>query len=334
MYRVYNSLVTKCNPNINPSNKVEAEAEAKFQEINEPFKAINENKVKEKLKSCDEPIVSISPGGSSPRKIMEESFFYRPSILLRSLSRKSSTLSTSPSFLPKSASSRDNSPRNESHRGCLDIENPFLQRSMSRISPRSPIIFSQSTLLRKPPPTEKKLECTLEELCYGCVKQIMTSRDVIINGITEQQGEMVNITVKPGWKKGTRITFEGKGDERPGYQPADLIFLIDEKPHLLFEREDDNLVYKAEIPLAQALVGCAISVPLLEGERMSLSFDIVLYPGYVKIIKGQGMPTAKETGKRGDLRIKFLINFPMSLSHEQRFDASSILKDCSYHDFL
>jgi DnaJ family protein B protein 13 len=152
--------------------------------------------------------------------------------------------------------------------------------------------------------------------------------------ITEQQGEMVNITVKPGWKKGTRITFEGKGDERPGYQPADLIFLIDEKPHLLFEREDDNLVYKAEIPLAQALAGCAISVPLLEGERMSLSFDIVLYPGYVKIIKGQGMPTAKEIGKRGDLRIKFLINFPMSLSPEQRFDASSILKDCSYLDFL
>ncbi|XP_002298168.3 uncharacterized protein LOC7473004 [Populus trichocarpa] len=111
---------------------------------------------------------------------------------------------------------------------------------------------------------------------------------------------MVNITVKPGWKKGTRITFEGKGDERPGYQPADLIFLIDEKPHLFFEREDDNLVYKAEIPLAQALGGCAISVPLLEGERMSLSFDIVLYPGYVKIIKGQGMPTAKEIGKRAE----------------------------------
>jgi len=38
MYRVYKSLVTKWNPNRNPSNKVEAEAEAKFQEINEPFK--------------------------------------------------------------------------------------------------------------------------------------------------------------------------------------------------------------------------------------------------------------------------------------------------------
>ncbi|KAG5223415.1 DNAJ chaperone C-terminal domain-containing family protein [Salix suchowensis] len=204
---------------------------------------------------------------------------------------------------------------------------------MSRLSPRSSIIFSQSTHLRKPPPIEKKLECTLEELCYGCVKQIMISRDVIINGIIEQQGEMVSITVKPGWKRGTRITFDGKGDERPGYQPADLIMVIDEKPHLLFDRDDDDLVYKVEIPLVKALVGCSLSVPLLEGEKMSLLFDLI-FPGYVKIIKGQGMPIAKEIGKRGDLRIDFLINFPMFLSSEQRFDASTILKDCSYPDFL
>ncbi|KAJ6715464.1 DNAJ-like protein SUBFAMILY C MEMBER [Salix viminalis] len=332
MYRVYKSLVTKWNPNRNPSNKVEDEA--KFQEINEPFKAINENKAKEKSKSCNDPIVS-SPGGSSHhRKSMEESLFYRPAILLKSLSRKSSSQSTSPTFLPKSASSRDNSSKNESHRrGSSDMEKLVLQTSMSRLSPRSSIIFSQSTHLRKPPPIEKKLECTLEELCYGCVKQIMISRDVIINGIIEQQGEMVSITVKPGWKRGTRITFDGKGDERPGYQPADLIMVIDEKPHLLFEREDDDLVYKVEIPLVKALVGCSLSVPLLEGEKMSLSFDLI-FPGYVKIIKGQGMPIAKEIGKRGDLRINFLINFPMFLSSEQRFDASTILKDCSYLDFL
>ncbi|KAJ6342843.1 hypothetical protein OIU78_010707 [Salix suchowensis] len=279
MYRVYKSLVTKWNPNRNPSNKVEDEA--KFQEINEPFKAINENKAKEKSKSCNEPIVS-SPGGSSHhRKSMEESLFYRPAILLRSLSRKSSSQSTSPTFLPKSASSRDNSSKNETHRGSSDIEKLVLQTSMSRLSPRSSIIFSQSTHLRKPPPIEKKLECTLEELCYGCVKQIMISRDVIINGIIEQQGEMVSITVKPGWKRGTRITFDGKGDERPGYQPADLIMVIDEKPHLLFDRDDDDLVYKVEIPLVKALVGCSLSVPLLEGEKMSLSFDLI-YPGICK----------------------------------------------------
>lgn len=42
-------------------------------------------------------------------------------------------------------------------------------------------MFSQSTARKKPPPVEKKLEFTLEELCHGCVKKIKISRDVINN---------------------------------------------------------------------------------------------------------------------------------------------------------
>lgn len=43
----------------------------------------------------------------------------------------------------------------------------------------NPIIYSQSTVRRKPPPIERKLECTLEELCHGSVKKIKITRDVI-----------------------------------------------------------------------------------------------------------------------------------------------------------
>lgn len=156
----------------------------------------------------------------------------------------------------------------------------------------------------------------------------MISRDVIINGIIEQEGELVNIEVKQGWRKGTKITFEGKGDERPGYLPSDLIFLIDEKPHPLFTRDGDDLELAVEIPLVQALTGCAISAPLLGGEKMSLSFEDVIYPGFVKVIRGQGMPIPKEVGKRGDLRIIFLVEFPSELSDEQRSEASNILEEC------
>lgn len=45
----------------------------------------------------------------------------------------------------------------------------------------TPIIFSQSTARRRPQPIEKKLECTLEELCVGCVKKMKITRDVISN---------------------------------------------------------------------------------------------------------------------------------------------------------
>lgn len=144
-----------------------------------------------------------------------------------------------------------------------------------------------------------------------------------------QEEEILKIKVKPGWKKGTKVTFEGKGDEKPGYLPADIIFLIDEKIHPLFTREGDDLEIGIEIPLVKALTGCSVPVPLLGGEKMTLSFDDIIYPGYEKVIRGQGMPNSKERGRRGDLRIKFLVEFPSELSDEQRAQAVRILQDCT-----
>ncbi len=51
------------------------------------------------------------------------------------------------------------------------------------------------------------------------------------------------INIKPGWKNGTKITFEREGDEHPGLIPADITFVIQAKPHDRFERDGDNLIY-------------------------------------------------------------------------------------------
>lgn len=136
--------------------------------------------------------------------------------------------------------------------------------------------------------------------------------------------------MRPGWRKGTTITFEEKGDERPGHLPADIVFMITEKRHPMFKREGDDLVLGVRVPLVDSLTGCTISVPLLGGEKMELSFDEVLYPGYEKIIQGQGMPKSKEEGMRGDLQLKFLVEFPTELSNEQRSEVLGILSECSY----
>lgn len=136
------------------------------------------------------------------------------------------------------------------------------------------------------------------------------------------------IKVKPGWKKGTKITFKGKGDERPGTLPADIMFVIDEKKHPVFKREDDDLELGVQVPLVQALTGCTISVPLLGGGEMTLYIEDIIYPGYEKNIAGQGMPNSEQGGRRGDLRLKFLVEFPTDLSNELRSDLASILNEC------
>ncbi|XP_058099714.1 uncharacterized protein LOC131244070 [Magnolia sinica] len=218
-------------------------------------------------------------------------------------------------------------PKHRSTDNTFTSRTPSLFRSTSTRA-GDPIMFSYSTVRRKPPPVEKTLECTLEDLLHGCVKKIMLTREVLAdNGIMVQEEELLRIKVKPGWKEGTKITFEGIGDERPGMLPADVIFSISEIQHPLFKREGNDLVLTLQIPLVKALTGCTLSIPLPGGDKMSCSFNEIIYPGYEKIVAGHGMPIAKEHGLRGDLRIIFDVEFPKKLSEKRRRDVFRILQD-------
>ncbi|KAE8703143.1 Kinase superfamily protein isoform 1 [Hibiscus syriacus] len=252
----------------------------------------------------------------------------RASTLLRSTSQKgtSETENRSTSTSRKGTSETKHRSRSASRKGTSETENR--SRSTSRSRP-TPLVFSQSMTRRKPQPVEKTLECTLEELCFGAVKRINIVKDVISEeGIIVRQEDTQTIKIKPGWTKGTKVIFEGKGDEKPGYLPADIKFTIQEQRHHLFKRTGDDLEIVVEIPLVKALTGCHLAVPLLGGETMSIYVSDIVYPGYLKVIQGQGMPKAKE-GNRGDLRITFLVKFPLSLTDKQRSEACSILEGCS-----
>ena len=62
---------------------------------------------------------------------------------------------------------------------------------------------------------------------------------------------MLTINVKPGWKSGTKITFQREGDQAPNKIPADIVFIIRDKPHALFKREGSDLKYTAKVSLKE-----------------------------------------------------------------------------------
>lgn len=164
-----------------------------------------------------------------------------------------------------------------------------------------------------------QLACTLEELYKGATKRVKLSR----NGTDPATGrparveEVLTIDVKPGWKAGTKVTFEGKGDEPPGGGAAgDLVFVIEEKPHARFRREGNDLIYTAKLPLVDALCGPSIDVQTLDGRTVSTKVSAVAGPTVEKVVRGEGMPVSK--GGKGDLRIRFEPVFPKSLTDEQR----------------
>ena len=142
-----------------------------------------------------------------------------------------------------------------------------------------------------------------------------------------QESEILTIDVKPGWKKGTKITFPDKGNELPNQLPADLVFVIDEKPHDFYKRDGNDLVVNQRVSLAQALGGTTISLVSLDGRNLLLPVTDIINPGYELVVAREGMPIAKEPGNRGDLRIKFEVKFPTRLTPEQRAGLKRALRD-------
>lgn len=170
---------------------------------------------------------------------------------------------------------------------------------------------------RRAPPAAQKVEVplnlTLEELYNGTTKRRKVTRRIVdgASGRAMPVEETLEIPVKAGWKEGTRVTFEGKGDEVPGRPAQDLVFVVHQVPHARFSREGNDLVTAVHLPLAKALTaGTTVDVPTLDNRVLRVPLREVVTPGYVRVVKNEGMPISKSPGAKGDLKIKFVVDFP------------------------
>eukprot|EP01127_Copromyxa_protea_P012306 TRINITY_DN318_c1_g3_i2.p1 TRINITY_DN318_c1_g3~~TRINITY_DN318_c1_g3_i2.p1 ORF type:complete len:171 (-),score=41.12 TRINITY_DN318_c1_g3_i2:88-600(-) len=158
---------------------------------------------------------------------------------------------------------------------------------------------------RKDPPHEQEFSVSLENLYTGCTKKFNVTRHVYDQtGNATPEKKMLEIQVKPGWKAGTKITFPNEGDVYPGREPADMIFILKDKPHAFFTRERNDLIYTQDITLRQSLTGIKLTIPHLSGEQLSVVIADVIHPDYVHVIPNKGMPISSTPGKFGNLLIK------------------------------
>mmetsp|Transcript_107840 Transcript_107840/g.303857 ORF Transcript_107840/g.303857 Transcript_107840/m.303857 type:complete len:342 (-) Transcript_107840:192-1217(-) len=156
------------------------------------------------------------------------------------------------------------------------------------------------------------LNLSLEDLYAGTTKKMKITRK---STTLKRDPEVVlELNVKPGWKAGTKVTFNGEGDEIGSTgQAQDVIFVIREKAHPIYTREGSNLLHHAKLPLVDALTECKIDIPSLDGRILRVNLRDIVTPSYTKIVKGEGMPSSKHPGTKGDLVITFDIVYPKSL---------------------
>ena len=176
----------------------------------------------------------------------------------------------------------------------------------------------RSTGKRQDPPVTRELPISLNEIYTGVTKKMKIKKQVFENNQYSTAEKVLSIDVKPGWKAGTKITFPKEGDQRPNSIPADIVFVLKDKPHPTFKRDGHDIRYKASITLRDALCGGSLTVPLIEGGSISYRLDDVMKPDSTKRIVGKGLPLPKEPNARGDLILEFNIRFPDHLQETQK----------------
>ena len=141
--------------------------------------------------------------------------------------------------------------------------------------------------------------------------------------------EILPIEIKPGWKKGTKLTFPKKGNEEPGIIPADIIFVVEEKPHPLYKRDGNDLLVNQEITLLEALTGKTLDLTTLDGRSLMIPLTDIINPEHEIVVPNEGMPISKEPGKKGNLRLKLNVSYPSKLTAEQKSELKRVLDGVS-----
>lgn len=195
--------------------------------------------------------------------------------------------------------------------------------------------FNNYFVRYKDPSTFYDLYATLEEIHKGATRKMKITRQRYNQQLNTyvRDEKLLEIQIKPGWKEGTKITFEGEGDESdPNTMAGDIVFIIRDKPHALFERSNSDLIHRVKLTIKQALLGTLINVPFLDSNKTPYQLRTnqeIITPQTEKRFLNEGLPFPKDPTRRGDLIVKFDILFPHMLNNEQR-----TLIDCCFSNSM
>ncbi len=153
--------------------------------------------------------------------------------------------------------------------------------------------------------------------CNGRGKSIEQHCHVCHGNGLERKTIKKKVKIPAGVEKGTQIRLGGEGQPGVNGGPRGNLYLIlNVKPHKFFERQEDDILLKLDINIAQATLGADIEVPTVDGSE-KLNIPAGTQPGKVFKLRARGVPHLRRSG-RGDQKIVINVNIPKRLSDEQR----------------
>jgi len=171
---------------------------------------------------------------------------------------------------------------------------------------------------------ERPLPVTLEEMYHGTHKKMkMQQKAFDENGKRTVKDKIMEMDIRPGMKKGSKIKFANVSTTEEGAR-QDLSFVVEEKKHPLFTRDNDDIILTLDLDLKEALTGWKRTVTTIDGKNINIEKAGPTQPGSSDTYPELGMPT-KKAGKRGNFVVKYSVKFPTYLSPEQKAKLKEIL---------
>lgn len=148
--------------------------------------------------------------------------------------------------------------------------------------------------------------------------------ETLRNPCTECQGEgrvrgesTLKVEIPAGVHTGNYVPVMGKGHAgRRGGSSGDVMVVIEELDHDVFERQEDDVFVNVTVDFPTAALGGTVTVGTLEGTS-ELKIESGTQPGTLLRMKGKGIPHLQSKG-RGDQIVRFNVHVPTSLSADEK----------------
>lgn len=171
--------------------------------------------------------------------------------------------------------------------------------------------------MAKPPPIIKKIQISLEEAYNGINYPIEIDRWIMIGNEKKNEKEKIYVNIQKGTDNGEIKIVRDKGHVINDTLKGDVkVFIKINEGNSELKRQGLNLLCEKKISLKEALCGFLFEIKHLNGKTYNIKHDKgnIIPPNFVKQINGLGM---ERNNIKGNLIIKFIIEFPKKLTNEQ-----------------
>lgn len=128
----------------------------------------------------------------------------------------------------------------------------------------------------------------------------------------------LEVNIPPGVEEGTRIRLAGEGEAGMNGAPAgDLYIFLAIAPHPMFQRDGANLFVRVPVPMVTATLGGKVELPCIDGSRVSVNIPEGCQSGHQFRLKGKGMSILRSKS-RGDMFIEAAVEIPVKLNARQK----------------